>query len=100
MPISNLEDGVNRSMQGTEASRRPLKMMTNRVWRTYKGGQLIEAWQGMPNAKDDSFPEDWIASVVSARNAGREHLVEGLSRVMLDSGEEVTLKELIEADPE
>lgn len=61
----------------------PLKLMDNRVWRTYAGGRMIERWQGLAEADaiDSDFPEIWVASTVTARNVGREHIVEGLSYV-------------------
>lgn len=85
-----------------DLSSRPLKLLDNRVWRTYAGGQMIEQWQGVPEAEamDSDFPEIWVASTVKAKNAGREHIVEGLSQVELPAnGGTMTLKQLIEADP-
>lgn len=79
--------------------KRPLKFADNRVWRTYLGGELLDRWQGREPAEDGEYPEQWIASVVTARNVGREQMVEGLSRVRLDDGSTVTLKEAIESDP-
>jgi mannose-6-phosphate isomerase len=78
----------------------PLRLQNNRVWRTYSGGQYLEAWQGVEKAEDSSFPEEWIASTVQARNVGREHILEGLSLIVAREGlTSVTLKELIESDP-
>lgn len=42
---------------------------------------MIERWQGRADAADGDFPEEWVASTVRARNAGREHRIEGYSRV-------------------
>lgn len=82
-------------------SRRPLKLKSNRVWRTYTGGKMIEAWQGKVTPEDTSFPEEWVASTVKASNIGREHIHEGWSEVELeDCSQSVTLKELVELDPE
>ncbi|WP_310499096.1 type I phosphomannose isomerase catalytic subunit [Paenibacillus qinlingensis] len=86
--------GVNEKL-----SSRPHKLASNRVWRTYHGGKMLEAWQGGEQPTDNSMPEEWIASVVRARNVGREHIVEGLSRVLTEGAEEVTLQDLIAADP-
>jgi mannose-6-phosphate isomerase len=80
-------------------SSRPHKLASNRVWRTYHGGKMLESWQGGKQPQDSAMPEEWIASVVRARNAGREHLVEGLSSVQTDGALDITLLELIEADP-
>jgi mannose-6-phosphate isomerase len=79
----------------------PLKLQSNRVWRTYSGGKALEAWLGQSEAADDDFPEEWVASVVKAKNVGREHLVEGYSRIVLPgSSTGPLLKDLIEAYPE
>jgi mannose-6-phosphate isomerase len=81
-------------------SGRPLKLKSNRVWRTYTGGQMIEAWQGNSDPKDSTFPEEWVASRVKAFNMGREHLQEGLSELDLEEGASFnTLKEIVELDP-
>lgn len=82
--------------QSSALSQKPLKLLSNRVWRTYYGGKLIEAWQGIESPQDNSFPEEWIASVVQARNAGREDKVEGLSWVEVDGEAPISLKELVE----
>lgn len=48
---------------------------------------------------DGHFPEDWIMSVVTARNIGREHIQdEGLSKLYGD--ETVSLKSIIDKDAE
>ncbi|HHY99290.1 MAG TPA: mannose-6-phosphate isomerase [Firmicutes bacterium] len=79
-------------------SRRPMVLSSPRVWRSYTGGMKIEEWQGLPDPRDGEFPEVWVASIVTARNPGREHIVEGLS--MVDLGRRsATLKEMIESDP-
>jgi mannose-6-phosphate isomerase len=80
-------------------SQRPLKLLPNRVWRTYYGGYLLEKWQGKDAPQDSSFPEEWIASVVQARNAGREHIIEGLSKVELEGESDVSLQELVSSQP-
>ena len=77
---------------------KPLKLNAPRAWRTYFGGKMIDGLHGINDTEDTHFPEEWIASVVSAKNAGREHIKnEGFSYV---DGTELSLKELIEADPE
>lgn len=74
-------------------SRRPMVLSSPRVWRSYTGGMKIEEWQGLPDPRDGEFPEVWVASIVTARNPGREHIVEGLS--MVDLGRRsATLKEM------
>lgn len=83
-----------------EWSRRPLKLRSNRVWRTYSGGRLIDEWQGNGEPQDGDKPEEWVSSVIRAANAGREELVEGLSLVDAEDGLVRSLKEVIESDPE
>lgn len=76
---------------------KPLKLAPARAWRTYIGGTMLDALHGVPTEGDTNFPEEWIMSVVSARNSGREGIVEGISFI---EGTDVTLKELIEQHPE
>ncbi|MEH7250680.1 type I phosphomannose isomerase catalytic subunit [Neobacillus niacini] len=78
---------------------KPFKLSRNRVWRTYSGGECLEKWQGISNPKDSFFPEEWVASTVIASNVGREEYVEGLSKIEFESGNSLTLKELIELYP-
>lgn len=83
----------------TDLQTQILPLHTTRVWRTYFGGQEIERWQGRDQAADGDKPEEWIASVVSARNPGREHIVEGLSEIRLPDLPATTLKAVIDSDP-
>lgn len=46
--------------------------------RSYLGGKLIAKLKGK-EGEDTYFPEEWIMSVVRAKNPGRENIVEGLS---------------------
>lgn len=79
----------------------PIKLCTNRVWRTYKGGKLLGEWKGLSDTSDSQFPEEWIASLVSARNPGLEQIKnEGLSEFEIRPGKKLYLKDLIETDPE
>ncbi|RLL41806.1 mannose-6-phosphate isomerase [Oceanobacillus piezotolerans] len=55
--------------------------------------------QGAEQPEDNHFPEDWIMSVVSARNTGREHIRdEGLSKIET-SQQDIYLKDLLEHNP-
>ena len=74
----------------------PIRLQTDRAWRTYLGGLCISKLHGQ-SGEDGHFPEEWLMSTVQARNAGREHITEGLSMV---AGTRLTLKELAEAHPE
>lgn len=77
-------------------SKQPLLLNSARVRRTYSGGRILEEWQGRAEAADGNMPEEWIASVVEARNPGFEVVEnEGLSTV----GTGTTLKEIIESNP-
>ena len=74
-----------------------IRLDNPRVWRTYLGGRMIDALHGNPDGEDGHFPEEWIMSVVAARNVGREDVAdEGLSHIY---GTQTALKELIEATP-
>ena len=74
-----------------------IRLDNPRVWRTYLGGRMIDALHGNPDGKDGHFPEEWIMSVVAARNVGREDVVdEGLSHIY---GTQTALKELLESNP-
>ena len=75
----------------------PLKQKSNRVWRTYEGGALIDRWKKDLPEKDGSFPEEWIMSTVTARGNGRP-VDEGLS-VLNTPGDEITLKDLVDSNP-
>ena len=78
--------------------KKPEKLTSPRVWRTYMGGRLIDELHGLPGGVDGQFPEEWILSVVHAKNVGREHILdEGLCRIA-DTGE--FLRDRIAADPE
>lgn len=78
----------------------PLKLLSNRVWRTYMGGKMIESWQGSDSPQDSELPEEWVASVVQAVNVGREQVSEGLSRFAAPDGSVHTLLSAIEQAPE
>lgn len=74
----------------------PVRLRSERAWRTYHGGRLLDELHGISPASDSHFPEDWIISTVRAINAGREDVVEGLNRL---ADADITLKDLIAADP-
>jgi mannose-6-phosphate isomerase len=78
----------------------PIKLSSARAWRTYLGGKLIEELHGSNQTEDNHFPEEWIMSIVSARNIGREHIIdEGLSKVDIPDTD-IALKNLIDRSPE
>ncbi len=76
-----------------------LQVGETRVWRTYMGGKRIDEWRGRSGGSDSHFPEDWIASTVTASNPGREAISEGLSRVQNLPGQPELIT-LLKQDPE
>jgi mannose-6-phosphate isomerase len=80
-------------------TRRPLPLLHNRVYRLWRGGAVLDRLQGVPDPADGNFPEEWVGSTTVSRLPGRPP-EEGLSRVALQGGGSVVLKELIEAFPE
>ena len=76
----------------------PLKQESNRVWRTYEGGALIDKWKDTIPEVDGSMPEEWIMSTITARGIGRPEK-EGLSLIKTDEGL-ITLKDLIDSNPD
>ena len=80
-------------------TRRPLPLLRNRVYRLWRGGALLDRFQGRPDPADRNIPEEWVGSTTVSRLPGRPP-DEGLSRVGFPDGSSVVLKELIEAFPE
>jgi len=78
-------------------ARTPLKQLSNRVWRTYQGGALIDKWNKSFPEIDGSEPEEWIMSTIIARGKNRPKN-EGLSLIKTDDGI-VSLKDLIDSNP-
>ena len=76
----------------------PLKQISNRVWRTYQGGALIDRWKKTAPEIDNSMPEEWIMSTITARGKNRPEN-EGLSLIETPNGT-VPLKELIDSNQE
>jgi mannose-6-phosphate isomerase len=70
------------------------------VWRTYPGGRTLDELAGAPSPADTHLAEDWIASTTRAVNPGREHLNEGVSRVLIGSDPTPRdLAQLLASDP-
>jgi mannose-6-phosphate isomerase len=84
-------------MSGTQG--KILRLSSNRVWRTYSGGLMLDRMEGKAAPEDSTFPEDWIGSTVRAINPDRAHITEGLARVHYAGGEAV-LADLVAADPQ
>lgn len=77
----------------------PFAFSSNRVWRVYQGGKLIDTMQHKPHPADSNFPEEWIASSVKACNPQRGGMTEGISSAILD-GELSSFRELVKLYPE
>ena len=79
----------------------PLFFESNRVWRCYIGGALLDSFVGHAPGADTYFPEDWLASCVLAVNG--EHSQgpeEGLSHVRSDCHPPgALLRDVIASDP-
>lgn len=60
--------------------KKPLKQLPTRVWRTYRGGKLLETFLGYENPVDSDYPEDWISSFTEAKNPQYVEN-EGISRI-------------------
>jgi mannose-6-phosphate isomerase len=69
-------------------------LVPTRVRRFYRGGALIDRLRGEPE-EDDFLPEDWIGSVIEARNPGSGDPFEGISRL----ADGPLLRDAVEADP-
>lgn len=80
-------------------SRNPLVLELNRVQRLYTGGRLLDRWQGLPPRADGVDSEEFLVSTVEYIGFGRP-AEKGLSRTRLPGGEYVTLKTLIQSDPD
>lgn len=77
-----------------------LKFTKNRVWRTYQGGKILDQIEGKEAPTDSHFPENWIGSLVEARNIGRENISEGQARVYLDATTTANFKDILLEDQE
>lgn len=77
-----------------------LKFLPNRVWRVYRGGACLDRLRGEASPADGSFPEEWIASTVTALNPQRGVEAEGISRVRLADGSEERFDHLLEREAE
>jgi mannose-6-phosphate isomerase len=76
----------------------PLKLDSNRIWRPFKGGKLLDKWLGETVEEDGHYPEEWIASTIRSVVNGKE-TEKGLSSVEY-GGKEIPLIDLLNAYPE
>lgn len=61
--------------------KRPMMAKPQRVWRTYRGGMLLDCLEGKVHSTDSFFPEAWILSEVQAINPDRQLQQEGICMV-------------------
>ncbi len=79
---------------------RPLKVAVRPVFRPYLGGDLVRRFRRLPSLGDDHWTEEWIGSVTVAGNPDPAGQVQGLTVVVDQRGQEVSLKDLVESHPE
>jgi mannose-6-phosphate isomerase len=77
----------------------PLQFGPNRVWRTYRGGAVLDRMAGIVSPHDDHWPEDWIASTTRASNPQPAPPDEGLSRCTV-GGADRWFRDVLAADPD
>ncbi|HET9455981.1 MAG TPA: class I mannose-6-phosphate isomerase, partial [Candidatus Limnocylindrales bacterium] len=78
---------------------RPWRLLPNRVRRFYRGGLLLERFQGMPDAADSDAPEDWVGSATRAWTPPGNAITEdGLGLAEVD-GVPRRVADLVAADP-
>src|SRR5687768_8158081 len=83
-----------------DALRDPIPLAPNRIPRFYRGGRLLEAFRGVPQATDDDRPEDWVGSATSTWHPpGAAGQPAGVSSVEID-GRHRLLDEVLRAEPE
>ncbi|MHB9071394.1 MAG: class I mannose-6-phosphate isomerase [Sedimentisphaerales bacterium] len=70
----------------------PIFFASNRVWRCYTGGALLDRFVGKTPELDGHLPEDWLASTVHAANGTHSQCPdEGLTRTILPNGKQGSL---------
>jgi mannose-6-phosphate isomerase len=77
----------------------PILLPPNRVWRSYRGGAVLDRIEGRAAARDDHWPEDWIGSTTRARNPQAAGPDEGLSRCV-HAGADLLFADLLRQAPE
>ena len=77
-----------------------IPLRPNRVRRNYRGGYLLDQFEGQAAPRDGDRPEDWLASTVRAVNPGMAPTAdEGLASVRDPSGEWIKLETLFAQAP-
>ena len=74
----------------------PYKQSETRVYRTYKGGMLIDDFLGKSKCEDTFMPEDWISSFTEAKN--KNYIPgEGITNIITKNGT-LPVTRLVEPD--
>jgi mannose-6-phosphate isomerase len=83
-----------------DALRDPIPLAPNRIPRFYRGGRLLGAFRGLPQATDDDRPEDWVGSATSTWHPpGADGPAAGVSTVEI-GGRRHRLDDVLRAEPE
>lgn len=82
-----------------ELSARPILLNRNRVQRFYKGGKLLDRWQGIRPETDGFMSEEFLVSTIEYIGPKKDLPHHGLSCTTLTDGSVLDLKSIIAADP-
>jgi mannose-6-phosphate isomerase len=78
---------------------RPWRLPSNRVYRFYRGGLLLDRFRRAADPRDGDHPEDWVGSATRAWTAPNARPTEeGLAEADID-GERHLIADLLAADP-
>ncbi|MFW6153930.1 MAG: class I mannose-6-phosphate isomerase [Planctomycetota bacterium] len=77
----------------------PFALEPNRVWRSWKGGAVLDRLAGVAAPADGYFPEDWVGSMTRAINPGREDIVEGIGTARTGDGQLVSMERVFTERP-
>lgn len=77
-----------------------LKLPPNRVRRNYMGGAGIDRLHGKHVCEDGNRPEEWIASLVEAKNPGMDAIADEGYAFCMVQGKRRLLREILEEHPE
>jgi mannose-6-phosphate isomerase len=80
-----------------DLTRRPVWLAPNPVHRFYAGGALWRVFRGEPDARNDRWAEDWVASCIGASDSAPDGSPQGKSRLAHEP--DVLLGSLIAAEP-
>lgn len=80
-------------------SKKPLIFHDNRIERLYKGGRLLNAWQGLETIEPTTWAEEYL--VMTTKYIGpADNVTDGISRYEMEDGTLVKLNDLIASDKE